>query len=309
MKLEFGNITTTKDLDKADCVTHSGTFHADEVFATVLLSLLLDNIAVYRINEYRNEAKDSVIVYDVGLGELDHHQAGGNGKRKNGVPYAACGLVWRKYGDKIIEKIGINPNDIEYFKKQIDKNMIQFIDANDNGVTPTIDVEYKYVTLASIIATFNPRWNEKVDSDDKFVEAIELAKIVVKNVFEGEYSKLQAKAIVEKAIEESENNILVLNEFMPWKSLVLNSENEKAKEILFVVFPSNRGGYNVYTVPKEEGSFENRKSLPKEWAGLRDEKLQEVTGVKTARFCHNACFICTAETKEDAMKLASLANR
>ena len=95
MKLEFGNITTTKDLDKANCVTHSGTFHADEVFATVLLSLLLDNIAVYRINEYRNEAKDSVIVYDVGLGELDHHQAGGNGKRKNGVPYAACGLVWR----------------------------------------------------------------------------------------------------------------------------------------------------------------------------------------------------------------------
>ena len=96
---------------------------------------------------------------------------------------------------------------------------------------------------------------------------------------------------------------------MPWKSLVLNSENEKAKEILFVVFPSNRGGYNVYTVPKEEGSFENRKSLPKEWAGLRDEKLQEVTGIKTARFCHNACFICTAETKEDAMKLANLANR
>ena len=60
---------------------------------------------------------------------------------------------------------------------------------------------------------------------------------------------------------------------------------------------------------KEEGSFENRKNFPKEWAGLRDEKLQEITGVKTAAFCHIACFICTAKTKDDAIKLANIARK
>lgn len=310
MKLDFCNIEVTKDINRANCITHSGTFHADEVFATVLLSLILDNINILRINEI-DESKiyKKAIIYDVGLGELDHHQAGGNGKRNNGISYAACGLIWKKYGISILENIGISSDNIDYLFNKIDKNLIQFIDANDNGITPSIKTDYKYISLASIIASFNPNWDEDVDADIRFMDAINLAKIVVRNEFESEISKLKAKSKVENAINCSENDIMILDEFMPWKEFILESNLNKAKDILYVVFPSNRGGYNVYAVPKEEGSFENRKSFPKEWAGLRDENLQKVTGVKTARFCHNACFICTAETKEDAMKLASLANR
>lgn len=308
MKLDFCNIEVTKDINRANCITHSGTFHADEVFATVLLSLVLDNINILRINEV-DESKiyKEAIIYDVGLGELDHHQAGGNGKRNNGISYAACGLIWKKYGIRILENIGISSDNIDYLFNKIDKNLIQFIDANDNGITPSIKTDYKYISLASIIASFNPNWDEDVDADIRFMDAINLAKIVVKNEFESEISKLKAKSKVENAINSSENNIMILDEFMPWKEFILESNLNKAKDILYVVFPSNRGGYNVYAVPKEEGSFENRKSFPKEWAGLRDENLQKVTGVKTARFCHTACFICTAETKEDAMKLAILA--
>lgn len=310
MKLDFCNIEVTKDINRANCITHSGTFHADEVFATVLLSLVLDNINILRINEV-DESKiyKEAIIYDVGLGELDHHQAGGNGKRNNGISYAACGLIWKKYGIRILENIGISSDNIDYLFNKIDKNLIQFIDANDNGITPSIKTDYKYISLASIIASFNPNWDEDVDADIRFMDAINLAKIVVRNEFESEISKLKAKSKVENAINSSENNIMILDEFMPWKEFILESNLNKAKDILYVVFPSNRGGYNVYAVPKEEGSFENRKSFPKEWAGLRDENLQKVTGVKTARFCHTACFICTAETKEDAMKLANLANR
>lgn len=308
MKLDFCNIEVTKDINRANCITHSGTFHADEVFATVLLSLVLDNINILRINEV-DESKiyKEAIIYDVGLGELDHHQAGGNGKRNNGISYAACGLIWKKYGIRILENIGISSDNIDYLFNKIDKNLIQFIDANDNGITPSIKTDYKYISLASIIASFNPNWDEDVDADIRFMDAINLAKIVVKNEFESEISKLKAKSKVENAINCSENDIMILDEFMPWKEFILESNLNKAKDILYVVFPSNRGGYNVYAVPKEEGSFENRKSFPKEWAGLRDENLQKVTGVKTARFCHTACFICTAETKEDAMKLAILA--
>ena len=101
---------------------------------------------------------------------------------------------------------------------------------------------------------------------------------------------------------------MILDEFAPWKEFLLNSKNEKAKNINFAVFPSSRGGYNVYAVPLELGSFENRKNLPVGWRGLRDTELQEITGVKTARFCHNAGFICSADSKEGALELAIMAN-
>ncbi len=309
MKLDFCDVIVTDDIENANCITHSGTFHADEVFATAFLSLLFERINVCRVNEVPKSkiGSNAVVIYDVGLGELDHHQVGGNGQRENGVMYAACGLVWKKYGRNILSKIGVEDKDIEYIHSQIDKNLIQFIDANDNGITPTISTDYNYVTLANIIASFNPIWNENINPNDRFYDAVKFAKVIVENFVLKEIAKSQAKGIVEEAIKNSENKIMVLDRYMPWKDFILNSSNPKANEILYVVFPSNRGGYNVYTVPKEHGSFENRKSLPKEWSGLRDEELQKKTGVKTARFCHIACFICTAETKEDALELANLA--
>ena len=115
---------------------------------------------------------------------------------------------------------------------------------------------------------------------------------------------MKAKKQVEQAIDESKDGIMILERNIPWKEFLLNSEQEKAKQINYVVFPSNRGGYNVYAVPLEIGSFENRKTLPQSWRGKRDKELQEITGVKTARFCHNAGFLCCSETMEDAITLA-----
>lgn len=308
MKINFCDVKMTKNIDEANCITHSGTFHADEVFATAFLSIILDNINVLRISEIKEQNVNNKIIYDVGLGKLDHHQAGGNGKRENNIPYAACGLVWKDYGRDILKKINVDKENIEYLLRKVDKNLVQFIDANDNGIIPSINIDYKLVSIASIIAGFNPNWNEDVDADIRFLDAVNFAKIIIENELKSEISKLDAKTKVEQAILDSKEGIMVLNEFMPWKEFIIESNIPKAKDILFVVFPSNRGGYNVYTIPKELGSFENRKSLPIGWAGLRDDDLQKITGVKTARFCHTACFICGADTKDDAIKLAKLAN-
>ena len=67
-------IVLVKDIKEATCVTHSGTMHADEVFATAFLDLYLKDIKVCRtlnINEIENE---NVIIYDIGRGKFDHHQ-------------------------------------------------------------------------------------------------------------------------------------------------------------------------------------------------------------------------------------------
>ena len=300
------NIKLTKNLNKANLITHSGTFHADEIFATLILSKIIPEITLIRIPELREKVNENVIVYDIGGGKFDHHQFGGNGKRQNGVKYAACGLIWKEFGKELLSKYKVT--EIDYTWNYIDKNLIQFIDANDNGELPRLTTEYRNVHISHIIGMFNPKWDEDVESDEKFLKALNLAEIIFDEFMKDTISKIKAKDLIEKAIEESKNGIMMLNEFMPWKELLLGSENEKALKINFVVFPSKRGGYNVYAVPKEIGSFENRKDLPEEWKGLRDEALQKVTGVRTARFCHNGRFICTADEKEDAIILANMAN-
>ena len=77
---------------------------------------------------------------------------------------------------------------------------------------------------------------------------------------------------------------------------------------MFVVFPSNRGGYNWQCVPVALGSFAQRHPVPQEWRGMSGKELQEVTGVTTATFCHPAGFIGGAETREDAILLAEIAS-
>ena len=240
------NIKITKNIEEANCITHSGTFHCDEVFSTVLFSKILPEVIVCRTPEVE-QVRDNQYVYDIGGGELDHHQFGGNGERENGVKYSSCGLVWRKFGKDVIKKY--TDEKIEEVWKKLDKDLVQYIDAGDNGQIPTIDLDYKLVQLAGIISAFNPNWDEEVDPDDKFIEAVKFANVVFENSIKSTISKLKAKEEVELAINNSKDGIMVLNKYLPWKEILLESDNEKAKLINFAVFPSNRGGYNVYTVP------------------------------------------------------------
>ena len=294
------NIRITKNIDEANCITHSGTFHADEVFSTLILSKIKEEIILIRLPEVRKQ-------YDIGGGKFDHHQLGGNGNRDNGVKYAACGLIWKEFGKKMLGKYNIE--EIDYVWEYIDNNLIQFIDANDNGQLPKLPADYRNVHISYLIGLFNPRWDESIDSDLRFIEAIKFAQIIFDEFLMDTFSKIKAKKQVDEAIDKSENGVLLLKEFMPWKEFVLSSKNPKASTINFVVIPSNRGGYNVYAVPVQIGSFENRKLLPEQWRGLRDEELQKTTGIKTARFCHNGGFICSAEEKDDAIEMAMIANK
>ena len=286
------NIKITKKLEEANLITHSGTFHADEIFSTIILSKLISDIIIIRLPEFTdNKLKTNAIIFDIGGGKFDHHQPGGNGARTNGVKYAACGLIWKEYGKELLKKYNIQ--EIDYTFNYIDKNLIQFIDANDNGELPKLNSQYRNFHVSYIIGLFNPKWDEEIESDEKFLEALNLAEIIFDEFLKDTISKIKAKNKVEDAIEKSEKNFLILDEFMPWKEFLLESKNNKAKDINFVIFPSKRGGFNIYAVPLEIGSFENRKSMPKAWRGLRDSKLQQVTGIKTALFCHNAGFIAT----------------
>lgn len=296
-------IKTTKNQEQATVVTHGGVFHADEVLATVILSKVLGDITVLRTFKVPENLSNDVIVYDIGFGKFDHHQKGGNGTRKNGVPYAAVGLIWKEYGHKLVEDTLV--------WELIDRDLIQGVDATDNGA-PKPESEstgpvVRNMSFSNAISGFNPTWDSNEDSDEAFAKAVEFAEIVFENTLKNATAKAKAQKIVEEAIEKSQEHIMVLDRFVPWQEVIFSSENAKASEVLFVVFPSNRGGYNWQCVPDVLGGFDQRKPVPSEWKGLSGEKLQKVTGITTATFCHPAGFLGSAETFKDAYALAKLA--
>lgn len=298
-------IELVKNINDANFVTHAGKFHADEVFATILLEELFKNVKLVRVPEVDNIDLQNKLVYDIGGGEFDHHQLGGNGQRESGIKYASFGLLWNKFGKEYLKNIKVK--NIDDCFNLFDKNFVQFIDAGDNGQIKYENIDIKLVTLSDIIEDFNPNWNEEIDSDEKFTEALEIARKIFNNKIDSTISKCSAKEFVENSIEKSEDGIMILDKYMPYQEFILESKNKKAKNILYVIFKSNRKGYTIRAVTKKMGSFESRKKFPKEWAGLRNEDLQKVTGVKTATFCHNAGFICVADELNDAIKLAKIA--
>jgi len=57
-------------------------------------------------------------------------------------------------------------------------------------------------------------------------------------------------------------------------------------------------------MPLTSNSFENRKSLPAEWRGLRDDELSAKSGIHGCIFVHAAGFIGGNKTYEGALQMA-----
>lgn len=298
-------ITVVENCKEANLITHGGRFHADDVFATVILMKCLGIAKVYRAIKLPKDIPDNVIVYDIGFGAYDHHQKGGNGKRWNGVPYASAGLIWRDFGGKLLE----NSCDSAYVLNIVDKGIIQGIDAIDNFDVPRIDYPTDIMSISQAVSFFNPVWDSDENIDEAFVKAVKFAEIIFDNVLKAAESKAKARQPVEDAISKADGNIMVLSPFSPWKNFLLKSENPKAKEIEFVVFPSNRGGYNWCCVDKDFYGREHRRDVPREWWGCAVEELRKKTGVPTANFCHVDGFIGGAETLEDTIQMVKLASK
>lgn len=294
----------TKSVSEATAFTHAGTFHADEVFATVILAKRFRNLVVCRVNDVPDNISSRTIVYDIGGGALDHHQPEGAGKRFNDVPYAACGLVWKKFGRQILSYMGFT--DVNRAWGYIDTMLIQGIDAVDNGVFPNAEYPSQALSISAVISTFNPTWDDKTDPDTAFMRAVQFATIVFDNLLKKIRSSINARGEWRECVKNSPGPILVLNRYLPWTDLFKENREETAK-YMFVVYPSARNGWSFCTISAGTTRFAHRKDIPHEWWGLSGQELRDVSGVETAAFVHANGFMGSAATKEDAIKMASIA--
>ena len=117
---KYKNIQLTTQIDEANCITHSGRFHVDDVISTIFLSKIIDSVILARVLTISNKDVKDKIVYDIGLGEFDHHQKNRNGQRDNGIFYSSIGLLWKKFGKEYLKKIGVKYIDKTFKKRYSD---------------------------------------------------------------------------------------------------------------------------------------------------------------------------------------------
>lgn len=245
------------------------------------------------------------IVYDVGEGEFDHHSVEKQ-HRENGTPYAACGLIWRRFGPEVVQSRcpELSAEEAAAIFQHIDLSIIQGIDAADNGVRAVINI-IPTMNISSIISGFNPAWDADISETDRyFDEAVKLAGSILDNSLKEQEAVIKAKAkIVEAYGKRMLPEVLVLDKPYPWAPIL--GEIDAAREVLFVVFPRDEE-FLIQTV-RGGGSFRNRKSLPKSWAGKREQELNGAIGINDAIFCHPARFIAGARSFDSIMKMADIA--
>ena len=292
--------------------THNGIFHCDELVAVAILQILTKKdgeLYVIRSRDIGFLEKNVDLLVDIGGGEYDHHQKGGNGKRDNGVMYASAGLIWKDYGKKIIDNISngsLKLKEIISIFNEIDKNIIQSVDMVDNGQFTT-NHQFPF------IRSFLPKWNSNEDYDEKFQECVNVLYQILDNTFESYVSLYFArKEIINRNDDKNThiNNILILpNQTIPWTSEVIYYNDHSNSKIDFVVFPYPNGGYALQCVPEsKENIFSRRIPLPEEWAGER-ERLPEISGFKSANFCHNGRFFARADDYNDIIEMCNAATK
>lgn len=280
----------------AKAFTHSGKFHADDVFSSALLLYLNPQITITRGNQVP-EGYDG-IVFDIGRGQYDHHQRDSR-VRENGVPYAAFGLLWEELGGEILGGT---------LAQRFDEEFVQPLDNNDNTGEKN--------ELASLIGNFNPVWDETEAADgvteeerDRglsvgFLRAVQVAGLILENKFARYRADARADEKINQvlAMQETQGGdarILVLPEFVPCQKRL------KETDIAFVIFPSNRGGYCIQPQKKPD-SMNYKCSFPKQWLGLENEELQVATGLASAGFCHKCGFLMTVGDEADAIRACEI---
>lgn len=286
-------------------VTHNGAFHADDVFACATLELLLEkNGECYKIVRSRdeNDFARGDFVFDVG-GEyspekniFDHHQRGGAGERENKVPYAAFGLVWKHFGRQLVS------SDLVW--TEIDEKFVAPIDAHDNGykIYKENDVDILPVEISHVISYFNTTWKEDSAINNKnFLQMVKLARMILKRLIKRVSDKIEGQIHVEEAYEKArDKGVVLLEGNWSWQKVLKDKP-----DTVYVIYPSHINNWHVQAIDEE--MFKPRKPFPESWAGERDEKLVEITGVADALFAHPKRFLVGSKSREGAIALAKLA--
>lgn len=290
--------------DSLTIVTHDGTFHTDDVFACAVLSLVFieKKLRIVRTRDQESIAAADIVVdvggvYDISTLRFDHHQKNGAGARDSGIPYASFGLVWKEYG----EQLCASSQSADF----IDTQLIACIDGADNGVVNKVaDKGVFCFSVIDMVNALRPTWEESLSHDEAFMQAVDLAVVLLKRLIVQAQAYSHATERLSEAYDSAEDKRIVVigTEYPGWYEFMA-----QYSEPLYVLYQREDGNWTAKAVRSNPVEFTVRKPFPETWGGLRDTELQTVSGVDDAIFCHNGRFIAVAKSKAGALKLAQTA--
>ena len=248
-------------------VVHSGAFHCDDVATVAMLLVAFPGAEVIRTFKSEAYTGDDTIVADVGFGRYDHHQQDCK-LRADGRKRAACGLIFEDFW----QKIGFSEKSAGIFEKMY----IIPIEDQDNGAKDNSGNLIRN-PLSEAVKAFNPSWNSSESSDEAFMRAVEFFKQVVENELRRFRASEEAENFLAEAVSHCENGVVVLQKFVPFGSLRDN------KNIKYIVFPSQRGGWEIQPNDRAAG-------LPKTWLSNKPDGCD---------FVHPNGFIARFQKLED----------
>lgn len=295
-------------------LTHSGQFHADDIFATATWNLYFKKKEpktklTYNRSMHPEDIAAADIVYDVGgiyntkKLRFDHHQNDPKLVRKNGIPYAAFGLVVKHIVPELITLLSGETNKkfiAEVFEK-FEEKLVLHIDAMDNGKLTYKNV-YPDVDVATIDNFFRMcRTSKDVetakDIDKTFFTLVKFAEFIVENILnyaiKGQRAKADAIAVYKKT---KDKRVIVSDTFHPFNFNAF-------PEPLLTVYQDLRGNWSAKTVETGVDLYDARFYFPESWRGLMDEELEKVTGIPGSMFCHKSGFLIVNKTKEGVLKM------
>lgn len=272
--------------------THDGTFHADEVTACGLL-ILFDLIDKAKIVRSRDPAKLASCEYvcDVGgiynpkIKRFDHHQSDYQGD------LSSAGMICL-----YLKEEGIIDDATYHF---FNRSLILGIDAHDNGRAVQ---EMGVCTFSHVISNFVPAIYDAPSEmqNEAFSHALDFVVGHLRRLLERyRYIHSCRQKVAELMLQNQ--RYLLFDTAMPWLESFFDLGGEK-HPAQFVVMPSG-GHWKLRGIPPTlEERMKVRVPLPAKWAGLLEDDLKKVSGIRGAVFCHKGRFVSVWETKEDALK-------
>lgn len=281
--------------------THDGKFHADEVMACAITSLLFEKVEIIR-SRNEDELKNADIVFDVGQNDMvkvfNHHDGAWKEFRPNGIPFASAGSAWQLFGNEILKSMNVENQICQNIFNRIDKIMTE-IDAIDTG----IDINLKF-GISPVISSFMPINGTNDEIETAFNEAVDFTKSYITREIKAfqylELSKFQAWEVLKHNQE-----IAIFDEAnLAWRDCI-NEHWEETSNVKLIVYPDISGAWRVQSAPGENtmqggNGFAIRCKAPEEWLGKNDIVETQFK----IQFCHKLGFIGGAVTKYDAIRMA-----
>lgn len=286
-------------------VTHSGTFHADDVFAVATLQLAygIEEVRIVRTRDETVIATADIVVdvggvYDVTTLRFDHHQIGAP-VRTNGIPFAAFGLVWQTYGEQVSGSVAI--------AAEVERKIVLAVDADDSGIV-LADARNRDIPtfeLDQVIRSFVPVRSSDDNIDEAFMQAVEFARGLLTRLIVKKTADVEMEKVVAETYDSAADKRCLIFTVPVSSGICIDYP-----EVEVVVMPEDHTentNWTVSTIRKERHSFEARSNFPESWRGLRGAELVAVSGITDAIFCHKAGFIFVVGSREGAIKAAEFA--